>query len=377
MQKNIVRTYRLKIKVLSPVHIGSGKEYYPYEYCFIGDKICIYDFDSFLAKSSSQEILNSIFKEIGKPLWKMLSQSQLRYEFCRNVEEISAFTANNLKNWAEKGNRATIWEFIKNSFNQPYIPGSSLKGAIRTAIAYSILKQHFPLYKEVKEAILIKENDRLKHGDKEIIEKKVFCKVEPQKDVMRIWAISDSGPISRENSLSVIACKRLSKDRLLGFSNYFEVLTENSPEIYSTLSFYPSLINSGIWKKEILELFPKTIDELLNYIRIFSTDIVDYEIKYYKKHPLMRELSSIINFYTEIAKELAKGAIILPIGKGTGWISKTIGLLLKKELSTFNGIFKAYKLGKKGQRPEIFPSSREIICESTKKVFGWIKLEIK
>jgi hypothetical protein len=44
----------------------------------------------------------------------------------------------------------------------------------------------------------------------------------------------------------------------------------------------------------------------------------------------------------------------------------------------FNDIFYAYRLGKKGQRPEIFPSSREIITETNRKdrneVFGWVQI---
>lgn len=384
MTNETVIQYPIKIKPISPVHIGSGNEYYPYEYdpSLETNKIYIFNLDLFIQKYQNDAVTFFVGKE-AQPLWKLVNEHfRQQNELIRNRSNIDNNTSSALRNWAEKGNAATIWEFNKNIQSEPYFPGSSIKGAIRTAIAYTLLKKSVQTLNKIKSDIVEKKSDdkgraRSYPGKRNAIENIIFREnSDVKKDLMRLWSFSDSKPLLKDGTLSVVQGKRLSKSKFLGFRNYYEVITEKTPAAEMVVSFSSSLSQSGFWDSEIFKNFPKKIDEIFECINIFIDDVIEWEINYFKSHQIRNQLSDLIKFYENLQVKRKSGDILLPLGKGTGWIRKTVGLLFKQDKSDiFSDIFYAYKLGKKGQKPDTFPTSREIVDETKKEVFGWIKIE--
>jgi CRISPR type III-A-associated RAMP protein Csm5 len=376
--ETISDNYGVKIKPITPVHIGSGREYFPYEYDPTLEKgrILISDLDLCLCKHPAEA---AKFGE-PKPLWKLNPGLLKRHpDLVRNREQIADEIAKELRTSAEKDNAATIWEFAKTSESQPYIPGSSLKGAVRTAVAYCLLKDLSEIRNGVRRAVVRKSQGRLPTGgDKDAVERFVFRdNGDAKDDLMRLWSFSDSKPLARDGTLSVVLGTRVTRSKKLGFQNYYEVLVANSPEAETAVRFDSSLAGSNYWSGSLFERFPKTLDALRTCIGRFADDIIDYETDYFteERNQMRGQLKDVSNLYANLRERSKRGEILLPLGKGTGWIRKTVGLLFRKDdLQTFKDIFFAYRLGKRNQPAESFPSSREIVDGNQLSIFGWAQL---
>ena len=133
----MANNYECNLKVLSPVYIGSGNEYGASEYV------------SAKAKNKKGEILK-IFKRIDVSKYYLSLNDDEKDEFINDLSTPnfkladfnskipnkyrSYFTYNNCKN--NPGPNQNISEIIK-TLNKAYVPGSSIKGAIKTAILYN------------------------------------------------------------------------------------------------------------------------------------------------------------------------------------------------------------------------------------------------
>lgn len=387
MDEKITKSHSIKLAIISPVHIGTGSEYYPNEY--FGDNknhVNVFNLDLFI-KKYPEEAERTIVAET-KPLWQLTRSIQsfsMGEDLIKNRDFIDSQTLKELKEGLEKGKIATILEFNKNHRFEPYIPGSSLKGMFRTAVAYAILKKSPQMYEKVKRGLIKKvRNEKINKiltipGNSDIIEELIFRSGEDGKnDLMRLWSFTDSKPLNKDNTLTVIQTRRLSRNRILGIRNYYEVLYPKSPMIELQISFLSALAQNYFFDREVFSLFPKTLNDLFDSLNLFVDDVIDWELNYFSNHNCKTELKDLVKFYEVLKSYRKSGRTLITLGKGTGWIRKSIGLLFKKDRSTiFHDIFYAYTLGRKGQRAEIFPSSREIIIsEGEKKIFGWAEIKV-
>lgn len=159
MKKN----YTLILKTLSPVYIGCGKEISKIDYVYFEKskkvyKINMVKFASFIesrklmdvlrnriAQADAEYSLTDFFKE------KIITENEAR--------DCSEYILDN-NNISLSSSQMTINEFIKDAYGYPYVPGSSLKGAIRTAIAYATILDDRQRFDEIASKLryTIKEN---------------------------------------------------------------------------------------------------------------------------------------------------------------------------------------------------------------------------
>jgi CRISPR-associated protein Csm5 len=156
-----MKHYRMTIQILSPVHIGSGQDIDPLEY----------------------QVKNGIFYRLNLPAFLRQMTPAQRTEFNRRVsdpnpavlrdflyrqvdpEKYSCFKADaggfdamyqkNLKNPNTKL-QITLMTRSPGTW-QAYLPGSSIKGAIRTAVLSELAKQNTKLRKPVNPKFFEKE----------------------------------------------------------------------------------------------------------------------------------------------------------------------------------------------------------------------------
>lgn len=113
-------------------------------------------------------------------------------------------------------NQMEIQEFVKDAYGCPYIPGSSIKGALRTSIAYDEIMNHHGKYSKISRNIAsdFNDNKRLNSYENEL-ETKIFHTLKRKKkkengkeivlhkdilnDCMAGFLISDSRPIPQES----------------------------------------------------------------------------------------------------------------------------------------------------------------------------------
>ena len=136
-----MKRYRLYGEVLTPIHIGSGVVIEPYEYMISEDR---------LYKIDLAELLISLEDTEREEILGLLEKDILGFRgFIRNRVDLSRYSQFSVRvsskvshlyeeKLDELKNQLLIGLFIR-SLNQPYIPGSSLKGALRTAVIFHLI----------------------------------------------------------------------------------------------------------------------------------------------------------------------------------------------------------------------------------------------
>ena len=127
---------KVNIKVKSPVHIGSGDKYGASEYIKGKGKFNKKIVDTIKRIDVSQYFLSLNDDDKDKFVKNLSVKSFNLKSIDSNLNNFKKYTAINKCN--ELKYNKEIFESIK-TLNQLYIPGSSIKGAIKTAIFYHSL----------------------------------------------------------------------------------------------------------------------------------------------------------------------------------------------------------------------------------------------
>jgi Uncharacterized protein predicted to be involved in DNA repair (RAMP superfamily) len=182
--------HNYKLITISPIHVSSGNKLQKtFDFMVVGDRVNVLSFDKFLAslteKESSlleklieQENYENIYRDINKP-----------------IESYSKYSLRLLANNNDKPRE--ISEHIKTILNKKgdygaYIPGSTVKGFIRFAILFQILKYKSDLINCEGEKGTKKLQDRVRS-----IEEGIFIK--NYLNLMTFFKVFDSDPIGIEH----------------------------------------------------------------------------------------------------------------------------------------------------------------------------------
>lgn len=141
MSIDLEKPIDLELEVLSPLHIDTGKTISPrYDYVFDESRsvVRVIDLDSLLDQEQKIDVEDLVRRmsqegfQIGHYLKNMRISST-------EVERYHVFSR------SDPGDKE-IKVAIKDVYNRAYIPGTSLKGAIRTALLWKLLKSNNEAY---------------------------------------------------------------------------------------------------------------------------------------------------------------------------------------------------------------------------------------
>ena len=124
---------KIKITTLTPVHIGSG-ETLQYGSDFVRGKV---GDDTFLSVVDPKKVLGLIGED-NVQRWvtaieKRESTDKIVQQFAPNAR-LEDYSCRLISEWSDVKSTDTLKEHIHDGRGLPYIPGSSIKGAIRTAV---------------------------------------------------------------------------------------------------------------------------------------------------------------------------------------------------------------------------------------------------
>lgn len=369
----MANNYECNLKVLSPVYIGSGNEYGASEYV------------STKAKNKNGEIFD-IFKRINVSKYYLSLNDDEKDKFINDLSTPNFrladfdskipnkyriyFTYNECKN--NPGPNQDINEIIK-SLNKAYIPGSSIKGAIKTAILYNSLD-----FNDIK--WFMENFDKRNNSDSRII-KSIFSSRggnDAQSSVMKFLRISDSTAakkISVHDVFSVMAKipftnEKYSRDKVV--ITYLETINENINLKFNLSTNFDKKIyrTLGIDDKEQLI----DLDYIKESIYKFSKEYIKHELEFAEEY----DISYLSEFYKTQEKHNTPDKPLLKIGGGSGFLATTIGLKIK-EYDDYNGTAFFENVRKSAHHKNsyhyCFPKSRKITCKE-KTPLGWVQLSI-
>lgn len=180
-----LKTYRLALTPLSPIHIGCGEDFEPTNYVIDDDGKfgpVLYGFDpsravlntlqtSKLMDAANRASLMGIQKFFRDNAATFKAQADTLIPVSSGVSAVYEQRVGRAANVEASGNQVFNQLFIERTMhsgreNQPYIPGSSFKGAIRTAMLDHLNHESRPVREDnVQKGTSRLESRLLGHGD--------------------------------------------------------------------------------------------------------------------------------------------------------------------------------------------------------------------
>ncbi len=374
------------LEVLSPTHIGNGNKLSRLDYGVKDGNLYVFNLQRIMEGMNERNIerLISFMEDFGKDrsfqdLGDLLKQEfrLTRWEnLCSYIVPIAEHS----------GRIRDINENIKTG-NRVYIPGSSLKGAIRTAITYCLLKHEgykFELgHKEIEEKdrrgnnkskkrkvtylILVKPDGTKVEGFREeskdrfkaainVIESEINRELFGgigDKDILKVLNISDSEAKMVNDSIEVRKVYVANTSSFVKIRGKREI--KMHPEYYECIKSEVIFKNIHIKLKEkLIETCPmKKYKKALEYIKNwkkcvyeFTKDLLEAEIEFWKSEKVEGNISKaygssphryIVKKFNkeEVIKQLEKikslnttESPVIRLGKLAGYFPHSVGLLL-------------------------------------------------
>ncbi|MEG3224834.1 MAG: type III-A CRISPR-associated RAMP protein Csm5 [Methanobacteriales archaeon Met13] len=366
---------KMKISTITPLHVGSGSEYGAQEF--------------YKASASGKEVL--VRADINK-LFLMLPD-ELKDEFIIRLEEpqfklqpflqevMSKLPKGSLGkiriyfSYLESKFPDSIAEHVKTS-HQAYIPGSSIKGSVKTALLHDMvgsgdIKRMKRLFRRSRRD----DKAEIRRRGSQKFQDDFFSsnpKKAPSTSIMRFLQITDTKPVAKMAIHSINSVKagkngwtwyRHSEDA--GKTFIESIGKGNQLEFEMNLNQKDEIIRKlGLdYKKEYLSL-----ERILECIYRFSDDLIENEIDFAQKY----RIDFLEDFYHEISSQNTAKSPIMNIGQGTGFLASTIGLKIREE---DGGIYdKVREATKRRTYSDEFPKTRKVIMEEMVPM-GWVKVD--
>ncbi len=154
--EEFIKKYEVKIKALSPIHVGNGEKIGKKEYINLlwNHKVIIPDLAKMYADickvGLEREYINYMLNErIDLGVWLKQHDFQKKDYECWKKYEMDSGDALSGSSMGRQVRPKEIMCITKDAYGLPYIPGSSLKGMIRTALLAYEIKQNPGKYREV------------------------------------------------------------------------------------------------------------------------------------------------------------------------------------------------------------------------------------
>ncbi len=352
------------LEVLTPVHVGSGVRLK-----------AGFDFDTTTETTT------------------IVSQADLYAYFRSRPEEGRAFADNprlsTLKRmpgglrYPVKAEANDLLEFVRDGNGRPYLPGSSIKGALRTAL----LRERVQSFK-VEQAI-----GNVKFAEKDIL-KSVFGP-DPYQNLMRALAPGDAAAHEGMLTLRRVLILNLTdaNGESAGWKNVPDRNTSSDPDkgtaIFAEMLGPGAVVPFSLYRDDFV--FSDRARELNLQTKRFSMedlavlanrcarkrlasefDFIDRIQNLKDVDNILDDIERLRNLIPVEKSDQEKQVFMLRMGWGSGWRSMTGDYLTENQLSIIRN---QNPLGKKGMP---FPKTRKIVFDEDEPVYlpGWVLVRL-
>lgn len=383
MNKNSTFSKRMIIEPISPVFIGSGEKVGKFETLVDGGKTYILNFDKLMENDKFVAFFVENMDKILDPSTKDGALKAIFNHYLKmNIGDYSHTSFPTIYDKNGKPKTLQISRFVHTA-GRFYIPGSSIKGAIRTAL----IKANEAFAKRFENAL---NTPNVSKSEVNKIEDNVFGSA--QLSPFKALIISDSSFIDKNyikfKKVEVIHLERPKQ----GIPQFFEVWLPDlrntgSNKVESRITFkadvLSKLLQNGA-RKEAVDYLMQVFGSEKNFVDTMKEAariLIEMEkqkisASNYQQKGELRELMNFYNTLSKINKETENG-FVLRIGGHSGFYSKTAyrGFLKRDQVKVLKILF-----GYKKVKEDNFPVTTRIVrlSESPKDILpvGWIKVEL-
>jgi len=373
--------YRYFLEVLTPVHIFSHHPE-PWEVVADGDRLLVLE---------------------EAKLARLLVGRGLRRQWCREVTSrgsIQRFLATHGM-WAEvesctkrtivcpqgaqEAPRRIALTMSTGAPEEVYVPGSTVKGSIRTALLFRLLKDNPDLASRVRESAEQKMQQAGSRRQRRQLAKTIGKETDqllqhaalpgarsegPHTDWMRLLRVGDASPqrAGQHTQAYQVGVLSLRGDgrRATGYrtrTTFWVEAIRPGTVLEGRLIFDEDLLR---WFEPRRGLRPlRSVEDVLVALQLFSAEVLEAQCRWYRQIGL-----------ADIAGQLERlrGRANIRLGRGGGWDGRTVGLVFPEQ---FRRQIRDTFYRQRGPAP--FSKSRQVLLRNNRPstVLGWARLSLE
>lgn len=348
------RLYQAKVSVLTPLHIGSGYD-------------LLNEYDYAIHRGYTWRINEDALLEIQDVDDPVLADRLATIPPAQLLQDTDFQPGSKLFRYVIRGTPrssapgAQVREQLKDIYDRPYLPGTSLKGALRTALGWKRW-QMLGLKPDMSRL------NRKREFAAQWYEQELFSEHSgkaPNKDTLRALQVADSAPVEADR-LMLVNARVVNRGGALGSPVELEAIRPDT--VFEVEIKVDTALFSAWAKKYHLEL--KGSDLLLNLpaiVREYTAQRLERQATWFERIPGAEKGAK---FCRDLIKTpLPQGAFFLQIGWGGGWESKTFGDHLQADRNFMESILRppkegGYGLARGRRKPgDPFPKSRRLLVQ--------------
>ncbi len=360
--------FNVTLKTLTPLHIGDGDELRQnFDFTVHQGRTYRLDEDAMLSAKQAQltRRRNGTYPTPGELLSEADYNNPALFRYVLRGYPRSAKTD------------ARIKSFIKDIHDRPYIPGSSLKGALRTALAWTG-------WGEVRPRLERGALGRHKSWAGQPLERQLFGP-DPNHDLLRALQVADLfGPDQPGGGLLLVNAQVLT---MKSHGSPIELEAVAGDITFSgTLTIDETLFSPSAEKELRFANRKRWLDELLPRAQAHSQARIAELASWFER---AEGGQAIARFYRQLAAaSLGPAQALVQIGWGAGWDGKTFWTHLQADPQLFEQLVRDFNLHRAGKNSpprragDPFPRSKRAamtVKEGGTQLaapFGWALLEL-
>lgn len=357
--------YQVTLKTLTPLHIGDGDTLrQDFDFAAVNGRTYRLNEDAILLAKEAQWAASA---GGNYPLpGKLLSEGD--YKNTALFRYVVPGVPRSGKTFAE------VRSFIKDVFDRPYLPGSTLKGALRTALAWTG-------WAEVKPPLDRGAVGRNRSWAAQPLEKKLFGP-DPNHDLLRALHVSDLfGPEKAGEGLMLVNAQVLTK-KSAGSPVELEAV-KSGVLFHGTLTIDETLFGPLAERELHFANRKHWLMELMLRAQAHSRARIERLAAWYEQ---AEGCEAIARFYRQMqAAQVGNNAALIQIAWGAGWDGKTFSTHLQADPQLFEQLVSDFRLHKAGRGSpprkagDPFPRSKRVAMDKAEKPgapLGWVLVEL-
>ena len=379
---------KIKIEALTAVHIGSG-ENLQYGTDFVVGKT---NDDNVVSIIDPRKVLDLIgvdnVQQWVSAIERKESTSQVVRRYAPNAR-LEDYSKRIIMEWSAAKETDTLKEQIHDGQGRPYIPGSSIKGAIRTAILASLSGNIKDAEAKIDKTKRDRYGNPIPNGrgqiqykaDAKQVEEELFGN-DPNKDVFRFLQVGDAyfGEL-KEVAVRMVNINERERHSFWDTSKP-QLIEAISPDDKTEFQLRLNIDGYNFSQKAVKELpmCMSSIPELFKTINAHSVKLLKEELDYWEERKSLDDSDKVslymekINDILAIAQNCVIGKeCVLRVGHGSGW--RFITGAWTEKLDNFSSVVVPASRPKNFKYEQYdFPKTRRVDDEC--ELLGFVKLTI-
>lgn len=388
--------FQVTMTTLSPLHIGSGErlregfDFIEHDgYLWVADQGALMRAILDEATAEGEDLTVAAEAITGLTLYQLEEAGWLRGEHFDLGKRLFRYRLQGRT--STTGKQGELHEQIKDVYGRPYLPGSSLKGALRTLIAWA----------RTPGPIVLEKLDKRRKFAARPLEEVVFASGAPLNkrgrriktanyDLLRALRVSDSQPTSQERlGMAAVELFPMPQEGQGGPDIDLEALEVGT--VFQTEVVVDKYLFSSRAAKLRFQDKRQWLTDLAKLGQEHAQQRIRDETEYHRTKGGPVETLRFYTWLTQEQNNLAEDEFLLQSGWGAGWDSKTLGSRLRENPGEFAQIVNRYGLAEGPRRwrearrrrstGTLFPGTRKLAtmpgARLVRQPLGWVKIRVE